>query len=677
MEKEACGDVDEGDWYSRAEELVATPAISIDLAGKIERTRLTLHLEKNWILEEFPKNYRLYEHIKANVTTTGEVQKSAQSHAKGENDRQDAYVYGHPAGPKKRYRSPKDFFEHVYWLATSKDHDHDDCTCKICSPEEYEDLLAEEARLIKAGQLPPWGWAAPPTASKSRSPTTGSKRTASGDAANPNPSSVARPSNPKPAAVPDSTLNSSPLPSFRCVEQEVDSRYGYFLFRPGELVWFNRGASAWGLAVIIRRQAYQNSPVRTEPRYLVQPLSHPYGHPQATVFVESSLRPWLTWSPPGPTHQALAVEGLTYDAIDWVAVLQGLLGVGDDEVDGSIFAANAIDQSYTLFQQITGPNKLSNASNTAKESHWNGIFLGAEKIWVGEAIRLRMGNRSPMMIVHDIVERSASDLSGSTTNNNNNNTTEVYVVGDVYILTTSAIMMDHRGNAVNIPTTNSNVNLPARVQKDLEFRNEKMRKVIPKVSHWKLLEPRRRVHLGEIRGRWYESSIILPMLRGQGKFNEDVERGEVGDAGIWMNGRYDSASLSIGTSNSSGSGGPTDRIGNKKITREAALGGAVPAHTCIDLGIDNDQRNGAASGVTATTAVTMPTQRQTTTMMAGAGGNESTRGQGTGGSSITDPIVLDTGSQQSSATIMDDTNNTAGGGGGEAMTDIDQYMNLE
>jgi hypothetical protein len=82
----------------------------------------------------------LYEHVKYTVDkTTGEKAKSASSHAGGTHDRQDAYLYGHPEGRKKRFRSPAEFFPHLLWLMTDKDGDPLNCSCKICAPDEDSD----------------------------------------------------------------------------------------------------------------------------------------------------------------------------------------------------------------------------------------------------------------------------------------------------------------------------------------------------------------------------------------------------------------------------------------------------------------------------------------------------------------------------------------------------------
>ena len=71
--------------------------------------------------------------------TAEEKKNDRGKHAAGVFERQDAYLYGHPQGRKKRFRSPADFFPHVLWLATDKDGDPRNCSCKICSPDGDEE----------------------------------------------------------------------------------------------------------------------------------------------------------------------------------------------------------------------------------------------------------------------------------------------------------------------------------------------------------------------------------------------------------------------------------------------------------------------------------------------------------------------------------------------------------
>lgn len=110
--------------------------------------------DRNYILRELPEGYVLWEHVKYKVDKMAENKRDKGKHAAGLYERQDAYLYGHPQGRRKRYRSPADFFPHVLWLAVDKEGDSRNCSCKICSPDGEDDPLesifkAETATLKK------------------------------------------------------------------------------------------------------------------------------------------------------------------------------------------------------------------------------------------------------------------------------------------------------------------------------------------------------------------------------------------------------------------------------------------------------------------------------------------------------------------------------------------------
>ncbi|KAI9797416.1 MAG: hypothetical protein M1835_000750 [Candelina submexicana] len=515
------------------------------------------HQGKNYILAALPDNYRLYEHLKYTTTDNGALQKSTNNHAKGPTDRQDAYLYGHPLGRKKRYRSPADFFPHLLWLVTDEAGDPGNCACKVCSPEEFqvEDVGVEGSSAAQkldgldsttaAGATP--NDFATPTKRASFSKEVGKALSKSSTTQASSPRGLTTQSN----ATPELTPLSVRPPVHP--EQDIDCRYGVFLFRPGELIWFSRG-TAWGLSLIVNRERFKDSRGLDRPQYLVQPLSHPFGHPESRVISqETLLRPWLAWSAPGPTHQHLASGGFSYNTIDWTRVLDKHFGHGDAEVDASIFAAKAVDESYTLFHQMP---KLSAA---AEELQWSGLYLGGEKIWVGEPIRLRIGSGNDIMILHAIVERPRQGFAG-------NASTVIYLVGDVYTFAT--VSYDDRNQ---VPVENSR--LPSRLREDLRYRNRATRRK-NQISYWKLMRPLAKLGLEDIKGRWYESSLLLPILRGEADFNEDLARGEITDAGMWMNGRGDS---SLGV----------DKVGQKKSNRIEAFGRAIPAGMQIGQAFDD------------------------------------------------------------------------------------------
>lgn len=348
----------------------------------------------------------------------------------------------------------------------------------------------------------------------------------------------------------------TPLAAPKSAEQALDAQINKFLYRPGELVWFSRG-SAWGLAVITDRVLFKDQRHQDRPEYTVQPLSHPYNHPGSlTISNEAeSLRPWLAWSAPEPTHKQLQVLASGYDRVDWKAVLAGHYGPGDAEVDGSIFAAKDIDSSFTPI------NPIGNIT-PAGEIYYTGIYSGGEKIWVGEPVRLRVDSLNDIMILHHIIEKSSLGP-------NNAILQDVHVIGDHYTFTT--IPFDPN----NLPP--NNLHLPLRLMEDLAYRNRATSGKKREVSYWKLVEPQTCIRLEDIKGRWYESRVLLPILHGQSAFALSYSKGEIGDVGSWMNGRGDCTS-------------GVDKLSKpwlKKSNRTDAFGASVPRGTRIRGVIDH------------------------------------------------------------------------------------------
>ena len=530
----------------------------------IQRLISLISAGKNYILAALPENYRLYEHVKFTTSEiTGELLKPLKNHAKGPNDRQDAYLYGHPQGRKKRYRSPGDFFPHLLWLATDESGEPDNCSCKICAPDDLQifdtpgkvkiEPVKKEEEVIKKESSPFR------TSTFNSNPVVlvPRRQTPQESAQRPvNKLTQAPVTTPTPRMAAPPLLSPSPIVASKSYEQDQDAQYNKYLFRPGELVWFNRG-NAWGLSIIVKRDLFKDQRHQDRPKYLVQPLSHPFEHqPQKIITQENLLRPWLAWSAPSPTHQALGAAGLTYNSIDWKAVLEERYGPGDAEVDGSIFAAKAIDDSFTLIEPLS--NNTATTVTTG-ERFYNGIFLGGEKVWVGEPVRLRVGNGQDIMIVHHIIERLKP---GST----NTASAMIHFVGDVYRFATV-----NYTPGFEAPDTR---HLPTRFKQDLEYRNRATLTTKRTVSYWKIVQAKARFGIAEVKGRWYESSVLLPILRGAQDFTQDLRRGEISDVGQWMNGRGDS----------SGAGAP--KPGTRHFDRLEAFGKAVPPGTRISRGLD-------------------------------------------------------------------------------------------
>lgn len=469
-------------------------------------------------MKELPDGYVLWQQLKYSVDTTRqpEAQKKAQNSTTNI-ERNDVFLFGHPGGRNKRFRSPQEFYPHLLWLATDIEGDRLNCSCKNCFPDKRNAPEALDEEEVKAN----------PEDDKTGNTALVRSRTAS------TIHSVA------PTALTPSSQNNR-AQFVRSPEQEFDREAsGKYLYRPGELVWFSKGP-AWGLAVICKRR-YLN----TRPQYLLQPLSHPLHHPSWQIKDQDSIRPWLAWSLPQTTHTQ--IRNLGFDQVPWDRVIRGDFGPGDAEVDGSILASKAVDGAYSLF------DRLQYATATGNEVYYNGMFLGGEKIWVGEPVRVSAASEDiVVLVVEQIIERTS--LTPPT----------VTLVGDVYKFVEMPTPYKDRASW---PTQS----LPPRMIADLRFRNEVADNAKQGIWYeWRLLEPAARKGLVDIKGRWYESRFLIPILRGPEEARKEISRGLTSDASVWMNARGDNSS----------------RQGQRNENRLDTLGEAVPKDLKISQGLN-------------------------------------------------------------------------------------------
>jgi hypothetical protein len=465
-------------------------------------------------LKELPEGFILWEHVKYKVDRSVDEKKQKGKHAAGPYERQDAYLYGHPEGRRKRYRSPADYFPHILWLATDKENDRRNCSCKICSPDGEEDSQAGPMKVEtkRDNKIPQ---SLPPAAKNVQSTS--------------------------------KLISQSALPGVtQSAEQKLDAEAnGKYLYRPGELVWFERDRIQ-GLAIIQKRQVLNN-----KPRYLIQPLSPPGLHPPSEIRDrEDTLRPYLAWSLPEPPNLP-GSSNMTFEQVPW----DKLVRPGENKYipDGSIFAAKEIDRSYSLFDRVEVPQAAPG------EVQFSGMFLGAEKIWVGEPVRLRVPSNEPMvLIVQKLIERTTPTSQSSVT-----------FVGDVYKFVE---MPTPYRNRSEWPTPN----LPPRMVADLRYRNEVAEIARKGVwLEWRLVEPGAKKGLADIKGRWYASKTMIPILSSNTpqdfqRYQTDLNTGLTIDVGTCMNGTADA---SMG-------------IRSRKKNRRDTLGRAVAPDFKISRGLD-------------------------------------------------------------------------------------------
>ncbi|GAM84922.1 hypothetical protein ANO11243_029240 [Dothideomycetidae sp. 11243] len=550
------------------------------LGGMLARDLGHSDSDRGYMLVAFPNNYRLYEHVKRAEDES--KAKTVKNHAGGGNERQDAYLYGHPMGRKKRFRSPADFYPHLYWLATDEEGDPDNCACKICCPEEIDDKSAsatkkeskneakQEPRQISVQEQKPAAPAASQSAPK-KQPT-------------PNPTPTPTPTLASvkqvqqvqsKTTVPQSKTSLVAAPRvqqqvqqsvimYTNEDQRLDLVVGGFLFRQGELVWFSRG-TAWGLGVISRRWMQNGAP-----NYTIQPLSHPFEHPTPkNIMGDSLLRPWLAWSVPDFTHAGLNTFNATYEAVDWNGIRQGQYGKGDLEVDGSILAAKAIDLSYTPFEPISAQPLGKDVFQTA----YNGVYVGAERVWRGDVVRLRSGNGMDVMTVSAILENTIFSPANQQVTSQ-----KLTLQGDIY--------RPGQQSASTAATPNIS-SLPQRLANDLQRRNASIVSRQGFTSTFTRLETAS-VDIKDVKGRWYESFWLGPVLLGAAPAEQLLSRGELGEIGARMNARLDCRK---------GSNIPQAR----RAERIEAFGAAVPRGFVVE-GTPQPQQGFSSAGYDGATA---------------------------------------------------------------------------
>jgi hypothetical protein len=522
--------------------------------------------EDKWsqcILHEFPEGYKLYEHIKSKASVENKLIKN---HSGGGHDRQDAYLYGYPKGPKKRFRSPIEFFPHLLWLSTDETSDYQNCTCRICSPLQ---LSAEKPALpVNAATKPDSTMfvkkegtplAAGRPVAPFRRPSAGTPTMQSPST---NPATPNVPPNAAQIRAPE-RLVPTPLPQPRSIDQQMDGLYNKFIARTGEVVWFFRlTKQAWGLGLVVRRWLPKDG--SSERAYLVQPLSHPFDSPTQELITTDQIKPWLAWSAPSCTYSYLQQNPtLGYDQVPWNDLMSGRWGNGITDVDASILSAKAVDTTYTLFERLKSPNVSG-----VETRYWNGIYLGGEKIWNGEPVRLRLALGTDVMVVTAIVER----ITPGPPNQPNTAFSRISFTGDVYSYKT--LPAPNPNAPPQAPTNNS---IPMRMREDIRWRNQLLVPATRTLAYWDLVSVGSSVEIAEIKGRWYETSLIFV------EYFEKAVRSNEGGNGIWMNARGDAT-------------GVGKVVGTPRPTRVSAFGAAVPKNLQLIEGLDPpDEQNKIAT----------------------------------------------------------------------------------
>jgi hypothetical protein len=315
------------------------------------------------------------------------------------------------------------------------------------------------------------------------------------------------------------------------------------LFRAGEVVWYKNNNS-YRVGMI----------VTTHPTLSIIPFGHPLYRTQAIAKEEVDVRPFLAFSIPQINNALQDLKGKSLAQIDWQA-LQERFGTHSDPsrqeglaIEATKLAATRVDQCYSTFNAMQESVQNCDA--------FGGIFLGAEKICVGEAVRIKLSREQPEqaadkgMPIVMVVRRVLIAREGQT----------LMFEGSVWKL--QHVILGQPSPTPNQPQ------LPSTMLGEKEFRDGLLQDRGWRVE-WVLLNQRTSVSESTVRGRFYETRRLTPILN-PAKFQEMIRHNQIEDIQTLLNNRGDSIGPYVG----------------RVLNRAQAVAGAIPAGMTGSLGPD-------------------------------------------------------------------------------------------
>jgi hypothetical protein len=305
------------------------------------------------------------------------------------------------------------------------------------------------------------------------------------------------------------------------------------LFRTGEQVWYKYGSN-WRLGLI---NASKPS------GYDIIPIGH-----RVIVFspvvskTESDMRPFHTFSVPTVTMEEL--KNKSFDEVQWETLVHTVVGTDNQKMqvfalDASKMAALKVDLSFSLFTRLN--------TGTGTKINYYGIFLGSERVELGDALRIRM-----------------TSVDGSTTTQPE---AAVFGVREILVHSTNPGVVQFIGDIYQLISGNDPVHdsaviapdnqLPVALIEETSWRNG----VNPaKQWRWALLREDIVLQENSIKGRFYPTHRLVPLLHPI-PFQNAVKQGQVEDMHAYLNTRMD----------------VTARYTGRKRDRLDTVGHAVPS----------------------------------------------------------------------------------------------------
>jgi hypothetical protein len=245
--------------------------------------------------------------------------------------------------------------------------------------------------------------------------------------------------------------------------------------------------------------------------------------PQPNVAkLDRDMRPFLAFSVPPVTLPEL--KDKTFDEIPWEALFQATANdPGRRDVltlDASKMAASKTDYSFSLWSPATGdPN--------SKTTAYYGCFLGAERIGTGDCLRLRalpadfgIPGDSAILGLQWIL--TSKDHPGA-----------VFFRGHVYVPI---------GPDATAVMATPEENLPPALREECKWR---MQVNAAQATRWRLVKENVAIKEQYIRGRFYPTHRLMPILNPAG-FQNAVAQRQISNQYAQLNTRMDGTSSYTG-----------------------------------------------------------------------------------------------------------------------------------
>lgn len=302
---------------------------------------------------------------------------------------------------------------------------------------------------------------------------------------------------------------------------------GSFLFRIGELMWFQNG-NTWRLGVIVAQNGTAHD---------LLPISYGLVRQQTVSKADNELRPFYAFSVPPASIPELKGNG--FDDIQWDILFQAAHDDGPRRdmlaLDASKLAASKIDISLSLWGAF--PEDTAN-----KIVHYYGAFLGAERVEIGDTLRVR--SLPPDMQLN--VDRTVVGVYDIWTRSEYPGT--VLFRGNIYYLAS---------------TTDTTANflpdeyLPLALRDETHWRQQATPGNPPPVR-WALAREDVVLEESALKGRFYPTQRLMPLLKPAG-WQQTALQGQIshlntrmeGGAGRYI-GRRTNRLDTLGTSVASG-----------------------------------------------------------------------------------------------------------------------------